>query len=140
MDQHSRTLRQAGTLLKPRHLFTRQEVLSKPPPVPPRPGVYAWYFREVAPGVPIEGCHRHDGLPLLYVSIAPKTPPPNSEGPRKRILAKRIRNHVAGNASRSTLRLTLGCLLADRLGIKLTRSSSSGRYTFTKRGENKLDE
>ena len=68
-----------AALLRPSHLFTRQEVLSKPSPVPPRPGVYVWYFREVPPGVPVEGCRRHHGLPLLYVGISPRKPPTNGK-------------------------------------------------------------
>jgi hypothetical protein len=49
MDHHTPTPHLTAALLRPTHLFTRQEVLSKPSPVPPRPGVYAWYFREVPP-------------------------------------------------------------------------------------------
>jgi hypothetical protein len=103
-------------LLSPNHLYTRQEVLTRPSPVPARPGVYAWYFREAPPGVPVEGCHRHDGLPLRYVGISPSKPPTNGKLPSKQSLAKRIRYHFAGNAEGSTLRLALGCLLADKLG------------------------
>ena len=44
-----------------------------------------------------------------------------------------------GNAEGSTLRLTLGCLLADQLGIRLTRVGSGTRYTFTNPGEIRLD-
>ena len=126
-------------MLKPKHPFTRKEILSKPSPVPARPGVYAWYFRKVPPGVPVRGCHRHNGLHLLYVGIAPRKPSSNGKSPSNRTLAKRIRNHLAGNASSSTLRLTLGCLLASKLGIKLRRVGTKGRYTFTNPGEIKLD-
>jgi len=37
------------------------------------------------------------------------------------------------------LRLTLGCLLSEQLGIKLRRVGSGGRYTFTNPGEQVLD-
>jgi hypothetical protein len=140
MDHHAPIPHLIDALLRPDHLFTRQEVLSKPSPVPARPGVYAWYFREVPPGVPVEGCRRHHGLPLLYVGISPSRPPTNGKPPSKQSLAKRIRYHFTGNAEGSTLRLTLGCLLADTLGIKLTRVGSGVRYTFTNPGEIKLDE
>lgn len=132
--------RQIDALLKPSHLFTRQEVLSKPSPVPPRPGVYAWYFREVPPGVPINGCQKRKGLRLLYVGIAPQKPSLHRKAPSKRTLAKRLRNHLLGNASSSTLRLTLGCLLANKLRIGLTRVGTKGRFTFTNPGERKLDQ
>ena len=62
MDHHTPMPHLIGSLLRPDHLFTRQEVLSKPSPVPPRPGVYVWYFREVPPAVPVEGCHGRDRL------------------------------------------------------------------------------
>jgi hypothetical protein len=139
MDHRTPMPHLIAALLRPSHLFTRQEVLSKPSPVPPRPGVYAWYFREVPPGVPVEDCHQHQGLCLLYVGISPSKPPTNWKLPSKQSLAKRIRYHFAGNAEGSTLRLTLGCLLADKLGIKLTRVGSGVRYTFTNPGEIKLD-
>lgn len=47
-------------------------VLDRPSPVPRLPGVYAWYFAEVPPGVPTEGCHRALEYTLLYVGIAPE--------------------------------------------------------------------
>jgi hypothetical protein len=45
--------------------------------------------------------------------------------------------HYTGNAAGSTLRLTLGCLLAGRLGIQLRRVGSGQRLTFAA-GEAKL--
>ena len=129
----------ARRLLEPTRLFTRQEVLRRPSPVPSRPGVYAWYFRDLPPGVPSDGCHSHAGLPLLYVGISPSKPPSNGKAPSKQSLARRLRYHFSGNAAGSTLRLTLGCLLAEKLVIYLTRVGSGARYTFTNPGEIKLD-
>src|SRR5260370_3357150 len=126
-------------LLRPPRLYSRQEVLIRPSPVPARPGVYAWSFREVPPGVRVQGCSRHDGLAVLYVGISPSKPPSNGKAPSKQSLAGRIRYHFAGNAEGSTLRLTLGCLLAGRLDIRLTRVGSGGRYTFTNPGDIRLD-
>lgn len=62
--------------------------------------------------------------PLLYVGIAPSRPQSSNT------LRKRIKYHLRGNADGSTLRLSLGCLLADELGIELCRLGSSGRKTF----------
>jgi hypothetical protein len=90
--------------------------------------------RRASPRLP-----HHDGVPLLYVGVSPSKPPTNGKLPSRQSLAKRLRYHFAGNAAGSTLRLTLGCLLADKLGIKLTRVGSGGRYTFTNPGEIKLD-
>jgi hypothetical protein len=50
-----------------------------------------------------------------------------------------MRDHFRGNAEGSTLRLTLGCLLADTLGIQLRRVGSGKRLTFTNPGEQRLD-
>ena len=98
--------------------------------MPRRPGVYAWYFRELPRDVPDLGCIRHSDLTLLYVGIAPKAPPQNGAAPSKERLSGRIRYHYRGNAEGSTLRLTLGCLLAGLLGIQLRRVGSGHRMTF----------
>jgi hypothetical protein len=45
---------------------------------------------------------------------------------------------MRGNAEGSTLRLTLGCLLQEKLGIELRRVGSGSRMTFTIPGEEKL--
>ncbi|MEQ1691769.1 MAG: GIY-YIG nuclease family protein [Gemmatimonas sp.] len=45
-------------------------------------------------------------------------------------LHKRLRNHYRGNASVSTLRLTLGMLLGQSLGISLRRTGRTARRTF----------
>jgi hypothetical protein len=128
-----------AALLRPARLYSRIEVLVRPSPVPARPGVYGWYFRKVPSGVPVDECHKHNGLPLLYVGISPKKPPSNDRPASKQSIAKRIHYHFTGNAEGSTLRLTLGCLLADELGVRLTRVGSGNRRTFTNPGEIKLD-
>jgi hypothetical protein len=50
--------------------------------------------------------------------------------PSTQSLWHRIRYHYRGNAEGSTLRLTLGCLLAQQLGIQLRRVGSGKRMTF----------
>jgi hypothetical protein len=62
-------------LLPPKRLWTRAEVVdSRPSPVPKTAGAYAWYFRGVPGRVSVEDCHHFDGMPMLYVGIAPKRP------------------------------------------------------------------
>jgi hypothetical protein len=46
---------------------------------------------------------------------------------------------MTGNAEGSTLRLSLGCLLSEQLGIQLRRVGSGNRYTFAQ-GEDSLSE
>jgi hypothetical protein len=52
-------------------------------------------------------------------------------------LLDRINYHYTGNAEGSTLRKTLGCLLAEELGIELRRVGSGKRMTFVE-GERTL--
>jgi hypothetical protein len=113
--------------------------MSRPSPVPQSPGAYAWYFDEVPGDVDAAGCHVHEGRTLLYVGISPAAPPQNGRVPSRSTLKRRLQTHYSGNASGSTLRLTLGCLLSERLGIQLRRVGSGGRYTFTNPGEQQVD-
>jgi hypothetical protein len=117
-------------LLQPNRLWSQQEVLGNPSPVSREPGVYAWYFKEIPPGVPVSGCHTKDGHRLLYIGISPREPPKNGAAPSRQKLFHRIRYHYRGNAAGSTLRLTLGCLLSDRLHIQLRRVGTGNRLTF----------
>lgn len=117
-------------LFEPPRVWSRAEVLSSPCPVPREPGVYAWYFKEAPPGVPITDCVRSGDLTLLYVGIAPRALPMNGKPASSQRLRHRVRYHYRGNAEGSTLRLTLGCLLANRLGIELRRIGSGNRLTF----------
>jgi hypothetical protein len=138
-DEACRIRMQSDHLLHPARLFSRDEVLSRPSPVPKAPGVYTWYFREIPPGVPIIGCIQQQGATLLYVGISPPAPPTNGKLPSKQSLWHRIRYHYRGNAEGSTLRLMLGCLLAYQHGTELRRVGSGKRMTFGQ-GESKLSD
>jgi len=117
-------------LLKPEKLWTREEVASRPSPVPNTAGVYAWYFGRIPDAIDVSRCHIHDGMPMLYAGIAPKRPYADSRR-SKTTLHQRVRSHYTGNAEGSTLRLTLGCLLSTDLGIELRRVGSGKRRTFS---------
>ncbi len=120
-------------------MWSAAEIVRDFAQVPKSGGVYAWYFDEVPPGVPTADCHRHaSGRVLLYVGISPKMATA-AKPISKRTLRHRLRDHLQGNAEGSTLRLTLGCLLADELGIRLRRVGSGRRHTFTNPGEIVLD-
>ena len=129
---------QRKSLLHPDRVWSREEILVRDCPVPRVPGVYAWFFKQVPPGVPTDGCIRQRGLWLLYVGISPTAPPKNGRQPSRQTLRSRLRYHFRGNAEGSTLRLTLGCLLQEILGIQLRRVGSGKRMTFTALGENNL--
>ena len=131
--------RAIDALLHPVRLDSATDFLSRPSPIPTSPGVYAWYFDEVPPGVPIDECHQALGHTLLYVGIAPRETRGQAVKPSIRTLRHRMRDHFAGNAEGSTLRLTLGCLLSDTLDIQLRRVGRGKRHTFTNPGEIILD-
>ena len=110
--------------------------MSRPTPAPAINGVYFWWFKEIPPGVPTEGCITQDGYTLLYVGISPdKKGKPNSRANLK----TRIRTHYSGNAEGSKLRRTLGVLLATESNYPLRRVGSGTRTTFTHSGEQWLD-
>jgi hypothetical protein len=112
-------------------LHSWAELWDSPRLPPSAPGVYGWFFREAPSAVPISRCRERDGALLLYIGISPR----RADGTET--LRSRIRFHFTGNAEGSTLRLTLGCLLADELGIELRRVGSGNRMTFSA-GEVKL--
>ncbi|MFY9997675.1 MAG: hypothetical protein WAK61_22165 [Leclercia sp.] len=111
--------------------------MSQPTPVPAINGVYFWWFKEIPPGVPIEGCLTQKGYTLLYVGISPdKKGKPNSRANLK----TRIKTHFSGNAEGSTLRRTLGVLLTTESNFPLRRVGGGTRTTFTHLGEQWLDQ
>lgn len=126
-------------LITPSRLWTRAEILSKPCPIARRPGTYAWYFKEIPPCINSDGCIKFEQLSLLYVGISPSSSHQNGKLPSSQTINDRIRNHFKGNAAGSTLRLTLGCLLSEKLGIQLRRVASGKKMTFGA-GEKKLNE
>jgi hypothetical protein len=92
-----------GVFVSPVRAYSRQDVLSRPSPVPAKDGV---------------------------VGISPDRPPGNGRPASSQSLLTRIKYHYTGNAEGSTLRKTLGCLLAGELGITLRRVGSGNRMTF----------
>jgi hypothetical protein len=127
----------SAAFVNPAQLYSRQEALAKPSPVPAAAGIYGWWFRRLPPLVQAGTCARCDGLTLLYVGISPSRPPGNGRPASRQSLRSRIRAHYSGNAEGSTLRKTLGCLLAGELGLQLRRVGSGHRKTFVE-GEQAL--
>jgi hypothetical protein len=123
--------------IDPVRVYSRKDVLARPSPVPAQAGVYGWWFQRLPALIVADGCCQHQGLWLLYAGISPDRPPQNERPPSKQNLRDRIKYHYTGNAEGSTLRKTLGCLLADELGIQLRRVGSGNRMTFVQ-GEQAL--
>ena len=115
----------------------RTDIMSGKVSLPQAPGVYAWCFRQLPPDVPSTGCLSHEGWPMHYVGISPdgRSRPSSRQG-----LRSRIRHHLGGNAEGSTLRRTLGILLAGQSGFPLRRVGSGKRMTLTHLGEQWLDD
>jgi hypothetical protein len=123
-----------AALTRPDCLYTRAEVLTRPCPIPASPGLYAWHFRRLPPCVALDGCVTSGCGTLLYVGISPHRATSTQN------LRKRITYHYRGNAYGSTLRLTLGVLLAQQSDLPLRRVGSGKRLTFTHAGEQWLDQ
>lgn len=117
-------------------LFRAADLVGAYDIIPDEPGVYAWFFSSVPPRVPVKRCFRRSGATLLYVGIAPRRRLAGSDR-TKRTLRTRIKYHLRGNVSGSTLRHTLAALLRHRLKIE-PRLRPSGRFTIGD-GEQRLD-
>lgn len=98
-------------------------------------GVYAWWFTRGALAVPAREYAMVDGRELLYVGIAPQRPSATGQE-SKSCLRARLLTHATRHASRSTLRLTLGSLLVDKLGLEL--GMHARRASWGSRGESDL--
>jgi hypothetical protein len=121
-------------LVEPERLYSRCEVLALPCPVAKVSGIYAWYFREIPPGIDAARCVEFCGLRLLYTGVAPGRPP-KADASHPRTLRDRVPEHYDGTAYGSTLRRSLGVLC----GIPLRRVGNGKRTTFHS-GECDLDE
>ena len=126
----------ASPFANPQHLYSRQEVLANPCPVSKAYGVYAWFFKEVPKGVPVEGSLTYDGLTLLYIGSSPDK---KGTASATQTLQQRVRYHFQSNADGSTLRRSLGILLARESGFPLRRVGSGKKMTLTNKGERWLD-
>ncbi|MBG94016.1 MAG: hypothetical protein CL793_01905 [Chloroflexi bacterium] len=126
-----------NVITNPSQLYSRSELLEDPSAIPATSGVYGWYFLEIPGITPIDDCIVRQAHTLLYVGISPdKISKPNS----RQNIRKRILTHYKGNAEGSTLRRTLGVLLADKSGFPLRRVGTGKRYTLTHLGEQWLDQ
>lgn len=107
------------SLLYDTKLYSRQEINTKPYPIPPKQGFYAWFFKNIPESILTDNCFMRDGFTLLYLGISPSSETSNAN------LLKRIRSqHLNGNAAGSTLRFSLASILGDILNIPLIKKGS----------------
>ena len=120
----------------PNILYSRFDLQESPKLIPTENGIYFWWIKNLPEIVPLEDCIQIKEYYLVYSGISPdKKGKPNS----KSTLRTRLRTHYFGNAEGSTLRRTLGILLAQQSGFPLRRVGSGKRMTFTHLGEQWLD-
>jgi hypothetical protein len=107
--------------LETRPLVPASAILDDFEIVPDEPGVYAWFFRPVPPRVPWTDCFGRNGYRLLYVGIAPRHRVSGKDRTR-RTLRERMKNHLRGSISSSTLRISLAALLKGQKRILTERT------------------
>ncbi|MDM1248956.1 hypothetical protein HX005_16340 [Acinetobacter sp. R933-2] len=124
-------------ILSPTVIYSRRELKENLRLVPTENGIYFWWIKNLPEIVPLEDCIKFGEYYLVYSGISPdKKGKPNS----KSTLKIRLKTHYSGNAEGSTLRRTLGILLAQQSGFPLRRVGSGKRMTFTHLGEQWLDQ
>jgi hypothetical protein len=105
-----------------------KDILDNPKQIPDRAGIYYWYFKEnsIPHLINLHKCKKaHDNFLLMYVGISPGRAN-SSQTLQTRVLKK----HLGGPAHTSTLRLSLGCLLAETLGIQLRLIGNEDNVKF----------
>ncbi len=102
---------------KPEKIYSLQELGKSPPPSVP--GVYGWYFDKLPPYVPKKGCTVvkigwlfRRKWHLLYIG--------NAKNLKDRVFNYHIKGRYYPEGTMSSFRLSLGCLLSERLGLVLS--------------------
>lgn len=132
-------------ILYPTRLVSRAEIIADPSLVPATSGIYGWYFDQCLAILSdrfLVGCHKYEGKTLLYIGIAPEEPIEGKRPSNATLNSRIVGQHCNGDAEGSTLRFSLGCLLANQLGIQLRLRGTSKRFAIGDacRGEERLSE
>ncbi len=116
-------------LTKPERLYSYSDVLSSNCPDLKERGIYAWYFKDIPPRVPTDGCLVKDGKTLLYVGKSSSS-----------ALQGRIKKHYEKTARRSTLRMSLGVLLygQDSTPLRMMSKDDCDHFSLLPDYEKKL--
>ena len=136
MVEYSLEKTMLDSIFSPAIVYSRLDLQETPRIIPAENGIYFWWIKSLPDIVPLDDCVKFGEYYLVYSGISPdKKGKPNS----KSTLRTRLRTHYFGNAEGSTLRRTLGILLAQQSGFPLRRVGSGKRMTFTHLGEQWLD-
>jgi hypothetical protein len=134
-QQRNATVTVAEYFKSPDILWSPLELREFPENVPKLKGVYGWYFGTIPRGIPRKPFIESKGWKLLYIGIAGQSPT------SLHVLRSRAGQHLKGNAEGSTLRMSLGCLLQEELGIRLqTQRTGGNTFWFGEKGEKKLSQ
>jgi hypothetical protein len=105
--------------------------------IPDEPGIYAWWFKDALPEIPLDGTLPLDGHHLLYVGIAPRKP---------RHQGQKAGAHCAGVScaiiwgtgwASSTLRRSLAMLLKSGLDLDISRNTAD-KLVMSRSDEDRL--
>lgn len=123
-------------LIRPKKLWSWRELRASRTHPPASPGVYAWWFREIPPGIPTWGTERYQRYRLLYVGISPSKPSVSTGKESKQTVRDRLRYQFSGNIGGSTLRVSLASLLRQELKLRPVWTSFNSLHL--RKGEERL--
>ncbi len=125
------------TLLHPASLSPAREILSDRSLVPDEAGIYAWWFDEEIPSVPLDGTLAHGSHRLLYVGIAPRAPSAAGSESKSTLRRRIVGNHLGRRIASSTLRRSLAWLLKGHRGFEIGRNAI-GKAVMSREDESRL--
>ena len=114
------------------NLYSRAQIVADPSPLKGKRGFNLWFFKEIPGDTPTDGCFKKDGLTLLFIGISPAR-----EDSHHDLYGRIYKNHCTAKAKFSTLRTSLGVLLAEESGYPLRVGNV---MTFTRDGEDWLND
>lgn len=115
----------AAPLLQPPELLSVAGLLADRSKAPDEPGIYAWWFKDALPEVPLDGTLSLDDHHLLYVGIAPRKPSASGSESRSTLRRRILRNHLGHRLASSTLRRSLAMLLKGGLDLDISRNAAN---------------
>ena len=102
----------------------RVTALATGSPLPPSPGVYAFFFKDAPSAVPVSNCLRdHDGF-MLYVGIAP-------DKPGKRISRQTVRAMATWSSASSGI-IAPGLHEVQERAVKLANENADAAFKLAK--------
>lgn len=127
----------ADPLLRPAELLSVTALLADRSKIPDEPGIYAWWFKDALPEVPLDGTLSFDAHHLLYVGIAPRKPSASGSESKSTLRRRILRNHLGHRLASSTLRRSIATLLKGVLDLSISRNTA-GKLVMPRSHEGRL--